>query len=185
MNVLQQIELEELQGVELNEETKERFKITDLDQLNWAFRKISALNEQKKEKQELAKAEIERIKTWLESEEKPVDDSISFFEGLIKLYHMEQLAKDPKAKTLKTPYGSSKSTTKKPSPAQTDKDKLLAHIKESGLSEFIKEEAKWGDFKKTLQIVEMDGKSVVVDRDGQRVDGVDVDPGGTTYKVEV
>ncbi|WP_100406232.1 host-nuclease inhibitor Gam family protein [Bacillus solitudinis] len=167
MNALQRIELEELQGMELTEETKERFKIVDLDQLNWAFRKIAALNEQKQERKALADAEIDRIMTWLQEEEKPIDNSISFFEGLIKLYHMQQLEKDPKAKTLKTPYGKSKSTTSKPAPEQSDKDKLLAYVKGAELTEFIKEEVKWGDLKKTLNIVEIDGQKVIVSADGQ------------------
>ncbi|ARK28747.1 host-nuclease inhibitor Gam family protein [Halalkalibacter krulwichiae] len=185
MNALERIEIEELEEMELTEEAKERFKITDLDSLNWAFRKIAALNEQKKEAQELAKAEMERIKTWLDGEEKPVNNSISFFEGLIKLYHMEQLDKDPKAKTLKTPYGKSKSTTSKAQPDQQDKEKLLAYVKDSGLTDLIKEEVKWGDLKKTLKVVEIDGKQVVVDGDGQLVEGASVKPADTSYKVEV
>ena len=187
MNPLHAIELEELETVDVqNEEVKERFKIENLDQLNWAFRKISALNAQKKEIDELAQAELNRIKEWQEKETKPIQDSIQFFESLIKEYHQKMLALDPKKnKTLSTPFGKSKSRTTKESPEKGDVEKLLQHIKESGMDEFIKEDVKWGDFKKTLKIVEVNSKKMVIDEYGQIVPGVVIKPATTTFKVEV
>ena len=55
-----------------------------------------------------------------------------------------------------------------------DKEKLLAYLKEKGMKEYIKttEEAKWGEYKKTLNIV--DGN--IVDADGVvlKIDGLSV-----------
>ncbi|BAD63903.1 phage-related protein [Shouchella clausii KSM-K16] len=182
MNALQQAEIEELEGQELSEE---RFKITDQESLNWAFRKIAALKTQMEETDAIAAKEIERIHLWAAEQHKPVKQSIEFFEGLITQYHMQLLEENPKAKTLKTPHGKSKSTTRKPAPVAMDKSKLLEHVKEAGMTEFIKEDIRWGDFKKTLNVEVVKGKVVIVDSLGQRVEGVELDQGGTTFKVEV
>jgi hypothetical protein len=53
------------------------------------------------------------------------------------------------------------------------------------MTEFIKESIKWGDLKKTLQVVEVNGKQVVIDENGQVVPGVVVKPESITYSVEV
>ncbi len=62
---------------------------------------------------------------------------------------------------------------------------LLAHIKQSGMSDFIKEDVRWGDFKKTLQVVETDDGFVAVDENGEVVPGVIVAPEKTTFTTEV
>lgn len=183
MNALQMKEIEELEGQELSEE---RFKITDQESLNWAFRKIAAFKAQMNETEEIAAKEIARVHQWAAEQQKPLEQSIEFFESLITQYHMQLLESDPKApKTLKTPHGKSKSMTRKPAPVAADKDKLLEHVKEAGMADYIKEEIRWGDFKKTLSITTADGQPVVVDAWGQRVEGVEIDQGGTTFKVEV
>lgn len=183
MNALQQAEIEELEGQELSEE---RFKITDQESLNWAFRKIAAFKAQMNETEEIAAKEIARVHQWAAEQQKPLEQSIEFFESLITQYHMQLLESDPKApKTLKTPHGKSKSTTRKPAPVAMNKDKLLEHVKEAGMTEFIKEDIRWGDFKKTLNVEVVKGKVVIVDSLGQRVEGVELDQGGTTFKVEV
>lgn len=182
MNALQQAEIEELEGEELIEE---RFRITDQESLNWTFRKVAIYKAQMEETDTIAAKEIERVHLWAAEQHKPVKQSIDFFESLIMQYHMKLLEEDPKAKTLKTPHGKSKSTTRKASPAPLDKDKLLDHVKEAGMLDYIKEEIRWGDFKKTLNIAKADGQTFVVDALGQRVEGVIIDEGGTTFKVEV
>ncbi|AIC95410.1 host-nuclease inhibitor Gam family protein [Shouchella lehensis] len=182
MNALQQAEIEELEGEELSEE---KFRITNQETLNWTFRKIAVFKERMEETDEIAAKEIERIHLWAAEQHKPIKQSIDFFEGQIMQYHMEMLEKDPKAKTLKTPHGKSKSTTRKPTPVALDKEMLLKHVKESEQTGFISEEIKWGEFKKSLKVQEMDGHTVIIDAYGQRVDGVGMDQGGTTFKVEV
>ncbi|KMJ55022.1 hypothetical protein AB685_29455 [Bacillus sp. LL01] len=185
MNALQQFEIEELEGVELTEETKDRFKINDLDQLNWAFRKYNALLEEKKKKEQLAAAEIERITMWINAEKKPIEDSLLFFEFLIKEYHQEQLEADPKAKTISTPYGKSKSRVVKEAPKQVNKDFVLDYVKSNNLTDFIKEEVKWAELKKTLKVADVGGKKIVLNEDGQVVPGVEVAKANTSFKVEV
>ncbi len=185
MNALQELELRELEGVELTEESKERFKIEDIDQLNWAFRKINALKGELDKKRELAAAEIERITMWINEEKKPIEDSINYFEFLIKEYHLKQLEENPKAKTLTTPYGKSESRAFKEEPKLVNNEAALKFVKENNLTEFIKEEVKWGDLKKCLSVANIDDHQMVVDENGQVVPGVEVEPASVNFKVKV
>lgn len=185
MNALLEHELEEIDSMEFTEEAKERFKIEDLDQLNWVFRKLRALNAEEKEVKDLAEAERFRIDEWEKSKLTPIQQSKEFFISLIHEYHAEQLKENPKAKTLSTPYGKSKSRTTKEQPDKLDEDKLLAHVKESGQTEYIKESIKWGDYKKSLKVAEIDGQKVVVDELGQVVPGATVKPETITFSVDV
>ena len=183
MNLLDLYEIEEVE--QQNHDEKERFKIENTEQLTWAFRKLKAYKAKEREIEEVANAERERIDAWEKKEKKKIQDSIEYFESLIYEYHMEQLTKDPKAKTLSTPYGKSKARTNKPKPEKVDENAILKHVLENRMEEFIKPTLKWGDFKKSLQIVEHEGKLVAVDENGQIVEGIVVKPEETTFKVEV
>jgi hypothetical protein len=183
MNKLQEVELEEIDSVESE---FHKFEITDIDSLNWAFRKLSALKSKEKETKQLAEKERIRITSWEQKELSAVRSSIEFFETMAAQYHMKQLEEDPKSKTISTPYGKVKSTTSKAQPEKEDGNKLLAFAKENKLP-FIKvtEEIRWGEFKKTLQIAEKDGVQIVIDENGQTVPGATVKPQTTTFKVEI
>lgn len=183
MNKLQEIELDEMDSVETE---FNKFEINDIDSLNWAFRKLSALKSKEKETKQLAEKECMRISSWEQSELSTVKSSIEFFETMVTQYHMKQLDEDPKAKTISTPYGKAKSTTSKAQPDKQDEDQLLAFVEENKLP-FVetKKSLKWGDLKKTLQIVEKDGQQIVIDENGQVVPGASVKPQTTTFKVEI
>lgn len=183
MNALQQLELVDVEGAQPEQET--RFEITDINSLNWVFRKISAIKEKEAEIKSLADAEKQRITDWENQELLAIHSNLNYFESLISQYHAKQLESDPKAKTISTPYGKSKSRATKPQPKQVDKEALLAHVKEAGMTEFIKEEVKWGDLKKSLHIHEVDGNPVVIDDNGQVIPGVGIEPAAITFKVEV
>jgi len=105
MNALFNYELEELEQLELTEETKERFKITDKEQLNWAFRKLLVLEQEQKEIDELAQKEINRITEWQDGQSKGITSSKLFFEGLITEYATSERVKNKEFKSNKTPYG--------------------------------------------------------------------------------
>ena len=183
MNALQQNELLEIDEIESQEQTQ--FEITDLDSLNWAFRKLSALKSKEKEIKQLANVERDRIDQWEKSELSTIENSTSFFESLIQQYHAKQLAEDPKAKTISTPYGKSKTRKSKEAPEKANEDELLEYVLENEMLDFIKNSVKWSDFKKTLKIVEISGEKVVVDENGQLVKGVTVKPESISYSVEV
>jgi sulfur carrier protein ThiS len=182
MNSLQQIELMEVEEIE-SQETN--FEITDINSLNWAFRKLTALKSKEKEIKQLANVERDRIAEWEKGELSSVTNSVSFFESLITLYHAKQLAEDPKAKTISTPYGKSKTRKSKETPDKANEDVILQYVIENEMDEFIKNSVKWADLKKSLKIVEISGEKVVVDENGQIVPGVIVKPESTSYVVEV
>ncbi|PEZ41342.1 host-nuclease inhibitor Gam family protein [Bacillus thuringiensis] len=182
MNSLQEIELAEVDELQ---DAEKQFEISDLEGLNWAFRKISALKAQEKQVTTLANVERDRITQWEQNELKPIHNSISFFETHIRRYHMEQLAVDPKQKTISTPYGKSKTRKSSEAPEQKDKAQVLQYAIENELDDCLKTEVKWADFKKKLKIVEISGEKVIVDEDGQIVPGVTIKPESISYSVEV
>ncbi|HHT7155017.1 MULTISPECIES: host-nuclease inhibitor Gam family protein [Bacillus cereus group] len=182
MNALQQNELLEVDQLQ---DAEQQFEITDINGLNWAFRKISALKAKEKEITTLANVERDRITQWEQSELKPIHNDISFFETHIRRYHMEQLEMDPKQKTISTPYGKSKTRKSKETPDKGDEALLLDYVIQNDLAEFIKNSVKWADLKKTLKIVQIGDEKVVVDGDGQIVPGVTVKPESISYSVEV
>lgn len=185
MNSLQQIELMEVEEIQSLESTERKFEITDLDGLNWVFRKLAALKEKEKEFKQLAMVEHERIAQWEREELSTLNGSVEFFEGHIQAYHAKQLAEDPKAKTISTPYGKSKTRKSKETPDKADEEVILQYVIENEMDEFIKNSVKWADLKKSLKIVEISGEKVVVDENGQIVPGVIVKPESTSYFVEV
>lgn len=182
MNSLQAIELAEVDELQ---DAEQRFEIHDLESLNWAFRKLTALKAEEKKVTTLANVERDRIAQWEQIELKPIHNSISFFETHIQRYHAEQLAADPKQKTISTPYGKSKTRTSKAAPEQSDKETLLQFAIENELDDCLKTEVKWADFKKKIKIVEISDEKVIVDEDGQIVPGVIIKPESISYSVEV
>ncbi|MFP3512977.1 host-nuclease inhibitor Gam family protein [Peribacillus sp. SIMBA_075] len=182
MNSLQQIELMEVEEIQ-SQETN--FEITDIHSLNWAFRKLTALKSKEKEIKQLANVERVRIAEWEKGELSSINNSTSFFESLITLYHAKQLAEDPKAKTISTPYGKSRTRKSKETPDKANEDVILQYVIENEMDEFIKNSVKWADLKKSLKIVEISGEKVVVDENGQIVPGVIVKPESISYSVEV
>jgi len=185
MNALQKFELMEVEDIESLESTENKFEITDLDSLNWVFRKLAALKTKEKEIKQLANVERDRISQWEQGELSSITNSTSFFEALIQKYHSGKLAEDPKAKTISTPYGKSKTRASKEVVEKADEDKLLNYVLENGLDEFVKQSVKWADVKKTFKIVDISGEKVVLDDNGQIVPGVSVKLASVSYSVEV
>jgi hypothetical protein len=124
MNSLQKEELAFvetfLEDEENQESSRQLFKITDLDSLNWTFRKVQALKEKEAEIKRLADKEKYRIEQWEKQELSSVTQSLDFFHNLISEYHASVLAENPKAKTLSTPYGSTKARKTKEQPKKVD-----------------------------------------------------------------
>lgn len=167
------------------EAVKERFSITDLNSLNWTFRKVKDLKDKEKEIKNLAQKEMDRIAYWERQELSSINQSLDFFQSLVSEYHAAVLTENPKAKTLSTPYGKAKARTSKEQPEKVNEETILQHVIASNMDEFIKKSVKWGDFKKDLKIAEIDGKKVVIDSAGQIVPGVEVKPESISFTMEV
>ena len=80
--------------IDATEETKERFKITNLGQASWALGKIRYEKERINEIQDLAQKEIEKIETWAIQTGRHTKQ-IEFFANLLVEYHMSEFWKDP------------------------------------------------------------------------------------------
>ncbi|MGG3798951.1 host-nuclease inhibitor Gam family protein [Metabacillus fastidiosus] len=184
MNQLQKIELYDVEDISQVED-KSKYEIVDINSLNWAFRKISALKSKEKEIKQLADLERERIKDWENSELSTITGSLEFFEQLVTEYHAKQLEADPKAKTISTPYGKSKTRRTSEQPEKANEEAILQHVIENEMDAYIKNSVKWADFKKSLRIAEISGEKIVIDENGQLVSGVTVKPASVTYSVEV
>ena len=178
MKNLLEKELESLEEIVVDEENieevKERFKITDLETANWAFRKLKAIENKKNEIEELAKKEIEpykleisRIEEWKDAELKSFDRSINFFNYLLEGYYREQRKIDPKFK-VSTPYG--KVTSRKQQPKWNyEEDRLLGWLKVNDLELVrVKEEVDKAELKKKYQVV----SGNVVTENGEIVEGI-------------
>lgn len=181
MNKLDSLELEHLDE-EVEEKKQERFKVENLQQANWCFRKLKAINSKKEELKQVAKEEIARIETWLENELKAYDNSEEYFNSLLTNYYIEEREKDDKFR-LKTPWGAVSSRKQQPK-FNRDNDKLLEWLKENDLKEYIQveEKAQWGELKKNIKVV----SGQVVTEDGEIVAGVTAEerPEKINIKVE-
>ncbi|BDR66694.1 phage protein [Clostridium tetani] len=129
LNSLLQEELKEIEEVQ-------GFKITNIDEANWAFRKIRALQEEVKETNLLADKEKERIENWREKEIKTSMDNIEYFQGILTEYYMKLRSENPKAK-LNTPYGKVTSRKSKKWNYQNEEE-ILKYLKENEYSDLIK-----------------------------------------------
>lgn len=153
MNTLFELELEEALETIESEETKERFKIENLDSANWAFRKLAALERKEKEITQLADAEKNRIETWEKEEKAQIQSSKDFFNFLLEEYYRKQRELDPKFK-LSTPYG--KVTSRKQQAKWNyDDEVILESLKDNKLDKFIriKEEVNKSDLKAEVEVL--------------------------------
>ena len=183
MDAYTEYELDELENLDLNlleqeddndgenlAEIKERFKINDIGSANWTFRKIKSLQETVQENKILANEEKKRVDSWLQKENSQAEQSIEFFEHLIKDYLESERSKDKKFK-LTTPYG--KASVRKSKSWDFDNEKVINNLKNIGMNEFIKieESIKKADLKKQLTVTEV---GTVANSDGEVIEGITV-----------
>jgi len=155
VNALLEHELDDLP----EEQERERFRIETVDQVNWALRKLSAIAAKRKEVEELARTEIERIEAWKEHELKKLQENADFFGNLLHDYAQRQRAADPNWKRTSTPYGVVR-LRKQPPKWIYDDAKLLESLKANGLTHFIriKEEPDKAAIKKAEGMQYINGK---------------------------
>lgn len=135
MNVMLEQEIEEVTDfIDLVKD--ESFKLTNIDGLNWAFRKLRAYQTKKNEIDNLRNAELDRINNWHKKETEQLNDSMSYFENLVKEYYREARAIDPKIK-LSTPYGKI-STRKSTKWNYTDEAETIKYLTDAGLLNAIR-----------------------------------------------
>lgn len=142
------------------EAPKERFHVTDDGGAYWAFRKLGEVKA-KMEKVDKLKAEYDaQNEDWYAAQMNPLQRDWDNFANMIEEYRLTQV--DGK---VSTPAGST--STRHEKVYKYKKEDLLAYLK-ANHPEYVKnvETSKWGDFKKTLNVLE-DGR--VVDDNGEIV----------------
>ena len=157
---------------------------SDIDLMN-VLREVRELQAEINRINELYTAEMERVNAWKDAETQKVNKELEWRTSQIEAYHKQVLADNPKAKSISTPHGTVKSVTRKPAPKKPDADVLLAVLETLQHNEYIRVETvkkpDWAAFKKQLQVI--NGK--VVTADGEVLDDIEIDEGGTTFKIEV
>ena len=180
MNELLEMELIEAEETIEAAEVGGRFTVQDLDSANWAFRKLAAIERKRNEIKELANKEIERIRQWQEQEEKGLNNSKEFFEGLLTEYFVRQKEVDPKFK-LSTPYGKVSSRKQQPKWNYED-EKVLNWLKENDKELIrVKYEPDKREIKKKYEVV---GNTVVTE-DGEIVEGITVEERPDSINIKV
>lgn len=127
---------------------KPYFKIENLENAAWAFKKLQEVNKQFNEIQAFAQKEIDKIKAWADKETNTIESSKLYFEGLLQEYYRGLKADNPKAK-ISTPWGKV-STRKQPDKWTYNELDTIAWLKANQRNELvrIKEEIDKVEFKK-------------------------------------
>ncbi|MPU14874.1 hypothetical protein FGL68_06670 [Acinetobacter baumannii] len=152
-------------------ENQEIFKIEDLKGASWALRKIKECKESILEKEELAKAEKERIDKWLVNETKNDLINIEYFNGLLVQYYKELKKSDPRAK-INTPYGKV-ATRKTKKWNYRNEEEFLEYLTSNGHNNLVRVKKEIDKIKIKKEFVNQDG--VVVDKNtGEILPYIDV-----------
>ena len=164
-------------------EQRERFRIENSDQANWALRKLAIIRREMKQAEEQADREIQRIEYWLKGELERLQGDAEFFESLLCEYHRGIYEQNPKAKTVKLPAGALKLRAQQPE-FKRDEDKLIVWLKGTGRADLvkIKESADWSALKKDVDVV--NGQAIIKDT-GEVVEGVTAIERPPKFSVEV
>lgn len=177
MNELQQLEIETI------ERQNETFKITNLDQANWTFKKLDAIQAKENEINQLATQEIERIKEWQNKQTEQLQHNRDYFEHILTEYFKEEREKDAKFK-LNTPYG--KVTARKGSKVIqiSNEQNVIDQLEHRGFLNYIKVTKKLNqsDIKKDFNVTE-NGK--LIDSNGELLEGIYLVQKPTSYTVKV
>jgi len=141
VNWLDEAEIEQLEEMDnledSDEQRKERFRITDLSSLNWALRKLKALERSHDEELRVASEELTRIQDWFKKQDKSYQSSKQFIEGLVAEYAKEQMEADPKWKGRKTPYGKINYHNQKDQ-WEYDEEALVAYLEQEKKTALLK-----------------------------------------------
>ena len=183
--ILQDYDLEE-NPMTVEERELINFQITDDGQAAWAMRKLLSLKNKVRENEEIAKADQERINSWLVRVNGRFDADVSYFEAILTQYARNQ-RNDEGRKTIDTPYGVVKSRATQSKFKVEDPEQFLqwasinapqlVNIKASPNLTALKEFAS-AEETQTLGAVAMT-------IDGEIIPGVTVDPANINFTVEV
>lgn len=180
------LDIEEL-GQE-GEEAREKFVVNDDNKACWVFKKIKQLQEEIQQKKDLAESQHQQISDWLKKETEQRQNSIEYFESLLREYGYKLKEKDSKLKTHSLPFGDLKFRKQQPEWKYED-DKLLESVKEiwggeSGLIK-VKETVNKALLKKHNDIAITDDGRLVLPATGEVIEGVTVTERPEKFEIKV
>ncbi|MBS3768171.1 MAG: host-nuclease inhibitor Gam family protein [Candidatus Cloacimonetes bacterium] len=171
------------------ERKSEGFVIDNKGKANWALRKIRQLKKKQVENDNLAdneisklKSEIDEVKDWLKSENDNLQNSIDFFENLLKGYAFSIKEEDPEFKTLKLPFGELQ-FRKRRDKWNYDEEKLLEFAKDN-IKTSVKVVEKV-DKRKLKKLVKKVDDKVIIEATGEIVEGISIEKRDEEFKVKI
>lgn len=157
------------------EQEKDSFVVDSMEKADWVLSKIAKCRARMQENEAYAKKQIEKFTTWLDEVNAMENESISYFENVLKPY-LESAIVGTKKKSVKLPNGTigfRRSTN-----FVKDDSALLDYIKSNAPAYVkIKESVDWTGFKNTCKV---DGNKLVTE-DGEIVPAVTVMEVNTLY----
>lgn len=152
MSLAEFLDRDDIDGIEIIEGPEDepgRFRLTTLAAADWAFRKLAQQQATRAELLAEAQRERERIDEWVEHVVTPVDNSIDYFEGLLKEWAASEVLTEfaevqdwskVRHKTLSTPHGkvrARRSTDGQFSASGELMDLVLTVLSEAGREELL------------------------------------------------
>lgn len=167
----------------VNEATN--YVVYDIEQVSAIMREVKEIEEQVKEVEKMRDEAIAHANAFYQKQMEKLTKEREWRESQVIDYHERLLEENPSRKTIETPFGKIKSTTRKATFKKPDNDVLLAVLETNGYENLIEEKVTrtpdWANFKKSLKI--MDER--VVDENGLIIEDVEIEPAAVTFKVEV
>jgi hypothetical protein len=157
-------------------QNRERWKITDASSADWALRKLAQARSRVAEHDALAAAEERRLHDWHRAVCEPVERDIEYFTSILRDWHEEQLAEDPKRKTISLPAGKL-SAAKNP-------DRVEVFDPETFIPWALENKPDWVRTKYEPAKTEIKQAGGVVPETGEIAPGVTVLPGDMRWKAE-
>lgn len=174
----------------------QRFIVDDETKAEWALRKLARAEADLERDKAIALAEIEKVSVWLDARRNITQRQIDFFKSLLREFHTNELASDPKRKTISLPSGTLRAR-KAPEKWVVEDESAFVTWAKDNLPEAvrIREEAAKSEIKKLLSISSVERLTgegqpafcATYGDTGEIVPGVIVVPvhGGVTYNVDV
>jgi phage host-nuclease inhibitor protein Gam len=154
---------------------REKYRIGGPSEASWALRKLAQARRQIIDNQDLYAAEVARLDAWLEDACKGPEHDVAYFESILHAWHDEQLADDPKRKTVSLPGGKLEARQNPDSIEINDPDTFFPWARDHAPPEWVrtKYEPNKAEIKKT---------GGVVPSTGEIAPGVSVVPGELRWK---
>ena len=172
MEELKLLDIEESEEVE----EKERWTIIYDDAAEWAVTRIIEETAEINRLIMICKSQMRPYEQKIEKYQKRQKDKESYLKSLLRAYFATVPHKKTKTgESYELP--SAKLVLKSKEPEHVFDDvKLVEYLKSNGFMDFVKqtEKPKWGEFKKTIKVMELEGILQAIDQDGNVIDCIEV-----------